>query len=110
MRVRRRPGDGGRAVAKRHEGTCEKAMAKNSPVMTPGTPPQRSPRPRQPLTADAVRRWWRETRSELRKVTWPTTEQTRNLTLVVLAVCVIMAIFLGIVDSILGFLVKLVIG
>ena len=69
-----------------------------------------SRRRRQPLKVEDVRQWWRETRGELRKVTWPTTEQTRNLTLVVIAVCVVMGTFLFIVDSVLGLLVKLVIG
>jgi preprotein translocase subunit SecE len=55
------------------------------------------------------RQWWRETCGELRKVTWPTTEQTRNLTLVVIAVCVVMGTFLGVVDFVLGLLVRLVI-
>ena len=57
-----------------------------------------------------IRRWFSETRSELRKVTWPTPEQTRNLTLVVLAVCIVMAAFLGIVDYVLTQLVRLILG
>ena len=69
-----------------------------------------SRRRRQPLNAETVRQWWRETRGELRKVTWPTTEQTRNLTLVVIAVCAVMGTFLGVVDFVLGLLVRLVIG
>jgi preprotein translocase subunit SecE len=67
-------------------------------------------RRRQTLTVEGVRQWIRESRSELRKVTWPTPEQTRNLTLVVIAVCVIMATFLGIVDAIMGTLVRLIVG
>ncbi len=78
-------------------------MAKNSQVMT-------NRRRRQALTVEGVRQWAREARSELRKVTWPTPEQTRNLTLVVIAVCVIMAAFLGIVDAIMGTLVRLIVG
>jgi preprotein translocase subunit SecE len=78
-------------------------MAKNSQTMT-------SRRRRQALTAEGIRQWVRESRNELRKVTWPTPEQTRNLTLVVIAVCVIMGAFLGIVDAVLGYLVRLIIG
>ena len=40
-------------------------------------------------------RYFKETRAELRKVTWPTRKEARNLTLVVLAVTFVMAIFLG---------------
>ena len=36
--------------------------------------------------------------SELRRVTWPTREETMRLTLMVLAVAVAVGIFLGIVD------------
>jgi preprotein translocase subunit SecE len=79
-------------------------MARNTQVITT------SRRRRQPLNVETVRQWWRETRGELRKVTWPTTEQTRNLTLVVIAVCVVMGTFLGVVDFVLGLLVRLVIG
>ena len=79
-------------------------MARNTQVITT------SRRRRQPPTVESVRQWWRETRGELRKVTWPTTEQTRNLTLVVIAVCVVMGTFLGVTDFVLGLLVRLVIG
>ena len=79
-------------------------MARNTQVITT------SRRRRQPPNVETVRQWWRETRGELRKVTWPTTEQTRNLTLVVIAVCVVMGTFLGAVDFVLGLLVRLVIG
>ena len=75
-------------------------MAKNTQALTQG-------RRRQNIQ---VRRWFSETRSELRKVTWPTPEQTRNLTLVVLAVCIVMGAFLGIVDYVLTQLVRLILG
>ena len=55
-------------------------MAKNSQAVS-------SNRRRQAVNVETVRQWIRESRSELRKVTWPTPEQTRNLTLVVIAVC-----------------------
>jgi len=69
-----------------------------------------STRRRQRLTFDDIRQWARESRSELRKVTWPTPEQTRNLTIVVMAVCIVMAAFLGVADFILNSLVRLFIG
>lgn len=42
-------------------------------------------------------RYFRETRAELRKVHWPTRNEARNLTLIVLAVTVAMTIFLGLI-------------
>ena len=44
------------------------------------------------------RRLIRETRSELRKVIWPTREQTVKLTTIVIAVSVVVGLFLGGVD------------
>ena len=41
----------------------------------------------------------KETRAELRKVTWPTRKEAWNLTLVVVAVTVAMSIILGTADS-----------
>jgi preprotein translocase subunit SecE len=47
---------------------------------------------------DAIVRGLRDTRSELRKVTWPTRQETINLTLVVIALSVVLGIILGGVD------------
>ena len=46
---------------------------------------------------DALTRYFRETRGELRKVTWPTREEAWRLTLIVLAVSAVMAVFLGVI-------------
>lgn len=45
-----------------------------------------------------VVRYFKATRSELRKVVWPTREETINLTIVVLAVTIGMSVFLGVLD------------
>jgi preprotein translocase subunit SecE len=47
---------------------------------------------------NAVVRYFRETSAELRKVSWPTRQEARHLTTVVVIVVVIMAIALGLVD------------
>lgn len=49
---------------------------------------------------NAVIRTFRETRSELRKVVWPTREETIRLTIVVLAVSAVIGLFLFIGDTI----------
>ncbi len=46
-----------------------------------------------------VKRYFKETRAEVRKVHWPTRKEARNLTTVVLVITVIMTIFLGLVVS-----------
>lgn len=49
---------------------------------------------------NAIVKYIQESRAELRKVTWPTREQAKNLTLIIVAVTVAMAIFLGLLDYI----------
>lgn len=46
-------------------------------------------------SSNAFVRYLRETRGELRKVTWPTWEETWRLSLIVLGVSAVTAIFLG---------------
>ena len=47
---------------------------------------------------------------ELRKVSWPSWQEARQLTLIVLAVMVVMGIFLGLVDLGAGSLLDLALG
>lgn len=49
-----------------------------------------------------LQRWLRETRGELRKVTWPTREEALRLTYVVIALSLVMGALLGGVDFILN--------
>jgi len=43
-------------------------------------------------------RYFKEVRSEIRKVTWPSRHEATNLTLIVLGVTVAASVFFGIVD------------
>ena len=54
----------------------------------------------------SLARYLRDSRSELRKVNWPTREQTTNLTVVVCVVCVVIALFLGGIDYVFAQLVS----
>jgi preprotein translocase subunit SecE len=47
---------------------------------------------------NALSRYLRETRGELRKVTWPTRQESQRLTAIVLGVTALMAVFLGVLD------------
>lgn len=51
---------------------------------------------------------YRETVGELRRVTWPTRREARNMTGIVLLVLFVMAIFLGIVDYLASRLIGLI--
>ena len=47
---------------------------------------------------NTVKRWWRETIGELKKVNWPTTHEAWRLTKIVIMVIVIMGALLGGLD------------
>jgi preprotein translocase subunit SecE len=47
---------------------------------------------------NAIVKYFKGTRAELRKVTWPTREETKTLTTIIVIVTVAMAIFLGLLD------------
>ena len=45
------------------------------------------------------KRYFKETRAEVRKVHWPTRKEARSLTTVVLVITILMTIFLGMIIS-----------
>ena len=55
-----------------------------------------------------IRRFFRETIGELRKVNWPTRQQAFNLTGIVLIVILAMTLFLGLLDVVYVELFKLI--
>jgi preprotein translocase subunit SecE len=63
-----------------------------------------------PKREGRLQRFFRETTGELRRVSWPTGPEARRLTLIVIAVLVVMAFFLGLVDAGAQALVKLAVG
>lgn len=63
-----------------------------------------------PKIVTRIVEYFKDTRGELRKVTWPTREQATKLTLIVLAVTGVMALFLGALDYIFATLVRLIIS
>ena len=57
-----------------------------------------------------IQRWFQETRSELRKVVWPTREEALRLTYVVLGISLAMGLLLGAADLLLSALVSWLVG
>jgi preprotein translocase subunit SecE len=47
---------------------------------------------------NAIQRYVNETSGELRKVSWPTWPEARQLTILVIIVMVVIGVFLGVVD------------
>ncbi len=64
-------------------------------------------KPKQP---NALARWWRETIGELRKVAWPSVQETRRLTVIVLIVMFAMSAVLGLLDFLFSKLITLLIA
>ena len=59
---------------------------------------------------NAIQLFFRETTGELRKVSWPTWPEARQLTGLVLLVMVVMGIILGITDAAAHGLINLLLG
>ena len=60
--------------------------------------------------ATGVAKFFRDTKSELKKVVWPSREDTKKNTIVVLIVVILAALILFILDAVFGGLLGLVIG
>ena len=58
---------------------------------------------------NAIVKYLKETRAELRKVSWPTRQEALNLTLIVVAFTVFMTALLGIIDYIFAWVFGLII-
>ncbi len=54
-----------------------------------------------------IKKWFREMKSELKKVVWPSGSQVLNNTLVVLVCVAIIAIIVFALDSVAGFILEL---
>lgn len=59
---------------------------------------------------ERIKVFFSETRTELKKVTWPTREELRESTYVVIISTFIVTIFVGVVDQILSRIIRLVFG
>lgn len=57
---------------------------------------------KQKQRGSGIQRFYRETAAELRKVSWPTQEEAKYLTKVVVVVIITMGIFLGVLDMLFG--------
>jgi preprotein translocase subunit SecE len=57
---------------------------------------------------DEIKKQWFDTVSELKKVTWPDTETTKNLTLVVIGISIFLGALLGGIDWIMQRLFALI--
>jgi preprotein translocase subunit SecE len=59
---------------------------------------------------DKIKVFFKEVSVELKKVSWPTRQQTVSATVVVIILTIIVSVFLGIIDLVLGRLVGTIMG
>lgn len=62
------------------------------------------------VTENRLQRTYRDIKSELKKVVWPSRQQATNLTMIVIAVSIAVGLFLGGVDFIFTWIFELIIG
>ncbi len=90
------------------------AMPRRSPrpPMPEAAKPSRPPMPEKPKTVTESRipgagrlggleRWYQDTKSEMQKIVWPDRETTKNLTIVVIGISVVLGLLLGGIDYLL---------
>jgi preprotein translocase subunit SecE len=58
---------------------------------------------------DRIREFFRDHRMEFAKVSWPTRDELKDSTIVVIIAVILISIFVGLVDRVLTFLMGLVI-
>jgi len=58
----------------------------------------------------ALREYFAEARFELRKVIWPTREETVRATILVIIVVIIVSLLLGAMDMVISWLIRLLLG
>ena len=61
-------------------------------------------------TGKRLSRWFREMKSELKKVVWPSKEDTKTNTIVVLVTVAVAAVVMILLDAIFGGILGLIIG
>ncbi len=59
---------------------------------------------------EKIQRFLKEVAAELRKVTWPTKQELIGSTIVTIVVSLVVAIFIGVVDRLLSFVVRAIFG
>lgn len=57
-----------------------------------------------------IKKWFRELKGEIKKIVWPTKEQTTNNTLVVLGCCLVLGAFIWVLDAVFGFGFQTLVG
>jgi preprotein translocase subunit SecE len=57
-----------------------------------------------------IKHFFSETRVEMRKVTWPTRDELKESTKIVIVSTLVVTLFIGVIDQILTFVVRRLLG
>ena len=73
---------------------------KNTPAEKKAEKPAKA---KKPSLFARIGKWFRELKGECKKIVWPTRQQTTNNTAVVLATCLIIGVFIWVLDAVFQF-------
>ncbi len=73
---------------------------KNTPAEKKAEKPAKA---KKPSLFARIGKWFRELKGECKKIVWPTRQQTVNNTAVVLAACLIIGVFIWVLDAVFQF-------
>ena len=63
-----------------------------------------------PILKHPLAKFIREVRSELKRVSWPSKDDVRESTIVVIIIVLLLAVFVGLVDRALSYLISFIFG
>jgi preprotein translocase SecE subunit len=95
-----------RAIRRHPPVTREKPGRRPAAVLPTPKAARQAPRQRRGFLAFLRPRWMEDIISELRKVTWPTRQDTVNLTMVVIVVSVAVGLALGGIDLLFNWFIE----
>ena len=85
-------------------------MAENEKAVQASKKDKKSDKNAKPGFFARAGKWFRDMKSELKKVQWPTRKQTINNTLIVIACVIVVGIFIGLFDLVAQEGIKFLIG
>jgi len=59
---------------------------------------------------EKIGNFFSEVKIEMRKVTWPTREELKDSTKLVIIASIVVSVFIGVVDSFLSFIIRYLLG
>lgn len=59
---------------------------------------------------EKIKRFFSETRAEMRKVTWPTRDELKESTKIVIVATIVVTVFIGVLDTVINLIVRRLLG